>query len=398
MKKTVKKYAGWVLLILFGVAIFTGVIQVNDIFTAMHGSQVVFALSVEEVVVVDDNIGEAYLGEDTDTSLDEGMDFVDNEDYSDSLEEENIIIDVTLSSGFPESPHPYDNNYDNTWTYSIPGASSLNVTFSSDTQTEARYDFIYIMDAAGNNISGSPFSGTELAGAIKTVTGDTVKIRLKTDGSLVYYGFRVTNITAVTSPDSLLAEPSLWAIPYSSGTGTFAVTSNQSWNISGLPDWITHTKTAADFTLTASENTGIDERTANIEVRAGDLSFVLPVTQTGKPTTDAQPSQIIVNAVTGKNYHVTLSANGVTSFNGMEIKVLYDAAVFEVADLCAFTKNKELNTGPIATTGITITSVSPGEIRLTVDNTIQPGHTWAGVINIIQFKAKTTAQSTITIN
>ncbi|MCL1874303.1 MAG: peptidoglycan DD-metalloendopeptidase family protein, partial [Clostridiales bacterium] len=102
----------------------------------------------------------------------------------------------TLDSGLPESVHNYPDNYDNTWTYTLSGASSLNVTFSSDTETEANYDFIYIMDGNGNNISGSPFSGTVLKGATKTVSGNTVKIRLTSDGSINRYGFRVTSITA----------------------------------------------------------------------------------------------------------------------------------------------------------------------------------------------------------
>jgi uncharacterized repeat protein (TIGR02543 family) len=51
------------------------------------------------------------------------------------------------------------------------------------------------MDANNVNITGSPFSGTQLAGDTKTVNSGTVKIRLQTDGSITDYGFRVTHIS-----------------------------------------------------------------------------------------------------------------------------------------------------------------------------------------------------------
>jgi hypothetical protein len=100
---------------------------------------------------------------------------------------------------FPESPHPYQNNYDNTQTHSIAGASSLRVTFDSRTSTESCCDRIYVMDGNNNNISGSPFSGSSLAGQTKTVPGNTVKIRLTSDGSVTDWGYKVTNITAGTT-------------------------------------------------------------------------------------------------------------------------------------------------------------------------------------------------------
>lgn len=100
-------------------------------------------------------------------------------------------------TGLPESAHPYANNYDNTWTYTLTGSpASINVTFDSQTSVESNYDYIYVMDKNGVNISGSPFTGTTLANATKAVTGDTVKIRLKTDGSVTAYGFKVTGVTA----------------------------------------------------------------------------------------------------------------------------------------------------------------------------------------------------------
>jgi hypothetical protein len=100
------------------------------------------------------------------------------------------------SGAFPESAHPYANDFDNTWTYSINGAAALNVTFDQRTSVEPGFDFISVLDGQGNHISGSPFTGTTLANRTVTVQGNTVRIRLQTDSSVTDYGFRVTSITA----------------------------------------------------------------------------------------------------------------------------------------------------------------------------------------------------------
>jgi hypothetical protein len=68
------------------------------------------------------------------------------------------------------------------------------VTFNADTETEEDYDYIYIYDGDDVQITGSPFTGTELASATKTVTGSKVKIRLTSDGDEQEYGFKVTSI------------------------------------------------------------------------------------------------------------------------------------------------------------------------------------------------------------
>jgi YD repeat-containing protein len=102
-------------------------------------------------------------------------------------------------SNYPESPHPYANNYTNTWSYTHPTeATGLAITFSGDTKTEANYDKIYIMDSSGNNIPGSPFSGTSLAGQTKIVPGNSFQIKLTTDGSGTDYGFKIIGITTET--------------------------------------------------------------------------------------------------------------------------------------------------------------------------------------------------------
>jgi hypothetical protein len=97
---------------------------------------------------------------------------------------------------YPESAHPYANSYDNEWSFTQPGdPSSIDVTFDSRTATESCCDRIYVMDATGSNISGSPFRGAELSGSTVTVPGATVRIRLTSDGSVTNWGFAITQVT-----------------------------------------------------------------------------------------------------------------------------------------------------------------------------------------------------------
>ena len=94
---------------------------------------------------------------------------------------------------YPESSHPYEFGADQSWVWTYSGeASSLDITFSDDTETEANYDKIYIYDSTDELVG--EFSGTELKNQTVTVPGNSFKIRLKTDGSRSEYGFRIVNI------------------------------------------------------------------------------------------------------------------------------------------------------------------------------------------------------------
>ena len=91
-----------------------------------------------------------------------------------------------------ESAHPYEDNCDKSWTINKPGAKSVSITFSSQTEVEDGYDYIEIYDGK-DNLIGS-YTGTALASQCITVTGDTVKIRLTSDSSNSYYGFSIDSI------------------------------------------------------------------------------------------------------------------------------------------------------------------------------------------------------------
>ena len=103
------------------------------------------------------------------------------------------IVEAVLVEDVLESEHPYANDMDETKTYVYDGECvSIDVTFSDDTETESGWDCIYIYDANGNQIG--KYSGTELAGQTIPVPGNTVKIRLTSDGSVTRNGYRTESI------------------------------------------------------------------------------------------------------------------------------------------------------------------------------------------------------------
>lgn len=107
-----------------------------------------------------------------------------------------------------ESSHNYENNCDGTWIISKPNADYITITFSSATETERGWDYIYIYDMDDNLIG--QYSGTELASQTITVTGNIVKIRLTSDSSVNKYGFAVSDICSyikITVNDVEVAMP-----------------------------------------------------------------------------------------------------------------------------------------------------------------------------------------------
>ena len=87
-----------------------------------------------------------------------------------------------------ESPHNYENSCTDVWSYTLPGATELNVTFDTRTCMEDGFDFLYLYDANGTEIG--KYTGTELAGKTITIPGDTVRIKMASDASGNEWGFK----------------------------------------------------------------------------------------------------------------------------------------------------------------------------------------------------------------
>ena len=106
----------------------------------------------------------------------------------------SITTKVTDITKFA-SEHPYENNCSDSWIYTKPGASKLEVTFSKETEVEDEFDFLYIYDQDGKEVG--KYTGMQLAGQSITVNGNTVKVKLVSDGQGTAYGFCVTQVKEV---------------------------------------------------------------------------------------------------------------------------------------------------------------------------------------------------------
>ncbi len=97
---------------------------------------------------------------------------------------------VAAKPGDLASPHTYANSTCDTWVYTQPGAAGLALTFDKQTYVESGYDYVEIYAADGSMVG--KYTGNALAGATVKVPGESVKIRLVTDGSNAEWGFAVT--------------------------------------------------------------------------------------------------------------------------------------------------------------------------------------------------------------
>lgn len=108
------------------------------------------------------------------------------------MPEADVTIDnyKMLKVKILESPHNYKSNMDETYTATVPGASKIKIVFTNNTYVENNFDKIYITDKNGNSVGNSYYTKDNLAEKEFIINGDTVNIRLKSDGSVQYYGFK----------------------------------------------------------------------------------------------------------------------------------------------------------------------------------------------------------------
>jgi len=87
-----------------------------------------------------------------------------------------------------DSPHPYPNPYDNTWTITKAGATTVAVYFTLF-ETENGWDYVYITD--GNDIQYDVLTGTLEPFWSASVPGDTIKVRLIADSIINAQGIAI---------------------------------------------------------------------------------------------------------------------------------------------------------------------------------------------------------------
>ncbi len=106
---------------------------------------------------------------------------------------ENLWVDQPASA---ESEHPYKDKTDQAVTLSFPGAKFIRVVFEK-VETEKNYDKVLIQTPSGETIE--EITGTLAGYRSDYVKGDSIVIRLRSDGSVNGWGYKVQKIQVVTS-------------------------------------------------------------------------------------------------------------------------------------------------------------------------------------------------------
>lgn len=90
-----------------------------------------------------------------------------------------------------ESAHPYTNNLNRSYPVSFSGATQIRVHFSR-IETERGYDFVRILDAAGNMVH--EYTGSSSDVTTPAIRGSSLRIQISSDSSVTGYGFAVDRI------------------------------------------------------------------------------------------------------------------------------------------------------------------------------------------------------------
>ncbi len=104
---------------------------------------------------------------------------------------------VVLSTCIAESPHPYPNSYNNTWTVTNPDteAERTRVHFSQ-LEVETNWDYVYLKDESGQvhqTITGYYSSGLWSV----PIPGRVVQVQLTSDSTVQAWGFCLDQIQTI---------------------------------------------------------------------------------------------------------------------------------------------------------------------------------------------------------
>ena len=122
---------------------------------------------------------------------------------------------------------------------------------------------------------------------------------------------RTVTVTQAAAPFILTVSPSNQSVTNISGSTTFAITSNTSWNVSDDATWLTVSPASGsdNSTLTATyqENTTTSQRVGTITVIGGGITRTVTVTQAAAPfiLTVSPSNQSVTNASGSTTFTIT---------------------------------------------------------------------------------------------
>ena len=111
----------------------------------------------------------------------------------------------TTVTSTTQSAHPYTNSYNYTWTITGPSSATKMKVYFDSIKVETGYDTVFVLNGSGTVIQ--KWTGTYRAIWSNEVTGNVIKIKLKTDATVTGYGFLSTKYQHYTTTASSPADP-----------------------------------------------------------------------------------------------------------------------------------------------------------------------------------------------
>ena len=130
-----------------------------------------------------------------------------NTAYGFKIDQIETRMDMAPDSSLPESYHPYANNFVYTWpAISVSRATQMRLHFAKLDLSSDPSDKLIILDENGKKLN----IYTGLTGSLEDFwtdwyAGNTLKVKLETDGATIGYGFKIDQIE--TRIDSTMAIP-----------------------------------------------------------------------------------------------------------------------------------------------------------------------------------------------
>jgi len=187
-------------------------------------------------------------------------------------------------------------------------AGSATININSNTVTDATDNRSWL--------SVSPQSGT--GNRTATVSWGNNSFGARSGVVTVSTGLNSKSETITVNQDAYVppfdVNPKNISYTYTGGNKTITVDGNDTWNISGLPIWLTSSKGSqgtGNFTLTANTNTSNLSRSFSVNITADGISKTINVSQDGNPeTVSVSPTSTNVSSGSGStNVNVSTNTN-----------------------------------------------------------------------------------------
>ncbi len=264
----------------------------------------------------------------------------------------------------------------------VPTDTSISILWD-ETENATNYD-IELGSSVIDNISVTNYVYSNLT----PETSYTIRVRANNEQMTSNWSSPITVTTladASETPTNVTAE----------ATGnTVQVSWNPVENAIGYDIEIDGTVTD-NGTETTYEHTGLALNTQHTyRVRA---RFDGREGQWSQPkTVKIQQTTYTIAITNNEQIDLILTASNIEDISEATFTVTYNPGEIEVVDLCSETETKDLTTGAIEGTNITITENMPGTIKFTIDKANIPGRTWSGIVNEIRLKGRTDGTINIT--